>query len=245
MPFNINEFVSNIGGGLARDNLFMARITIPSSLKRLDSYIDVSKLSFLCKAASLPSLTVEKTPFYPQGFGKAEHAASGFSFDDLRLIFMVDSNYGVLRFFENWVQTIFNYSTYVGYTHQDLRGKIPGEFGYKNEYAATIEVIAYSHYVSDLSSKLDAKDRGTLKHTYTFGNAFPTVVNGIELAWENQAQIMTLPVAFTFDKYKSDGTSFASSTRLSAQEAIAELDALSANFRPRINDFFNLPREPR
>lgn len=194
MAFNIAEFQAQIARkGLAKSNLFFTRITLPDSISFIEEEVSTRELSFLCKSVSIPSLTVETSEFQPNGFGKHEKRPTDFRPGDLSMIFMVDSKFGTTKFFKKWMQSIVNFNTYDGYTQADPQGKLPYEFAYKEDYAATVEVLMFSGNDADKA------------YHYKFGNVYPTTIGQVEASWENNAEILTLGVGFAFDKIKMDG----------------------------------------
>lgn len=191
MSFNLSEFKAQIANrGLAKSNLAMARITLPSTMKFLEQNISTRELTFLCKTMSLPELSFTTQEIRPYGFGKIEHRPSDFAHGQLNSIFMMDSEFGTMKFFQRWMQGVMNYNTYDGHDQEDPQGKLPYEFAYKEDYAATVELLIYS---GNDASKV---------YYYTFGNAFPVTLGQIDIDWANDAEVMTLPVGFEYDKFK-------------------------------------------
>ena len=194
MVFSINEFRAQINGmGLAKNNLFFTRITLPPSLSSVEGMLSTRSICFMCKTVSVPGLTIGTTPIKTLGFGKTEQRPIDFSYGDLSAVFMVDSNFGVKKFFHRWIQEVVNYSTSDGNLRQDPQGKLPYEFAYKQDYVARVEVLVYS---GNDASKV---------YLYTYDNVYPVTVGNVELSWENQAEIMVLPVGFTFDTVATEG----------------------------------------
>lgn len=194
MVFNINEFKAQVASrGLAKNNLFISRITVPTSLSYLEQYIPTRDMSFLCKSMSLPAFDLSYAEVRPQGFGKPEKRPLEFHGGDLIGTFMIDSNFATMKFFHRWMQSITNIGDYNGTFTPDTGGKLPYEFAYKDQYAATMEVLVYS-----------GNDANKV-YQYKFGNVFPITVGNIDVAWENQAEIMTVPVNFAYDKMSVDG----------------------------------------
>lgn len=195
MAFNVSEFSAQINKhGLAQSNLFILRITLPASLRFLEEELGTNTLTFLCRSVDLPALGVETLDFRSRGFGPAEKRPIGMNFDPLQAIFMVDSNYGVLKFFHRWMQEIVNFDVEAGYTSSSPSALLPYEFGYKDDYECTVEVIMYSG---------PSQDRF---YTYKFGKAFPITIGNIQEAWENSAELTTLPITFSYSELKVDGT---------------------------------------
>jgi hypothetical protein len=194
MAFNINEFQAQVARkGLAKNNLFLTRISLPNTLSYLEQDISTRELTFLCKSASIPGMNIDFAEFQPHGFGTHEKRPVDLKYGDLSLIFMVDSHFATMKFFKKWMQSIINFNSYDGYQQADRQGKLPYHFAYKEDYAATIEILVYSGHDASYT------------YHYKFGNAFPIGIGQLDQSWENQGEVMTLPVGFAFDKFKADG----------------------------------------
>ena len=193
--FNIQEFSSSISKhGVAKDNLFMVSITPPPALRNKgeeDSI--VPDLRFFCRSVTLPEFDVQTTDYQTQGFGAITRRPQTMTFPILPTVFMVDSNFAVLKFFHRWTQLMVNYDSSGGPISATPEGALPFEMGYKNDYASTVEVVVYS-YASE-----------SITYTYRFDNAYPIQVGNITESWGNAGEVMTLPVGFTYDKVKVTG----------------------------------------
>lgn len=197
MAFNINDFQAQIARrGLAKNNLFLTRISLPNTLGYIEQEISTRELTFLCKSASIPAMNIDFAEFQPHGFGTHEKRPVDLKYGDLSLIFMVDSQFSTVKFFKKWMQSIVNFNSYDGYQQTDRQGKLPYHFAYKEDYAATIEILMYSGHNTEYT------------YQYKFGNAFPIGIGQLDQSWENQGEVMTLPVGFAFDKFKADGVEF-------------------------------------
>lgn len=196
MTFNVSQFAAKVNGtGLAKNNLFVANITPPLSVNLPIK----NDLMFLCRSASIPGMDINVVEIKPQGWGKAEKRPTEFSKGGLTLTFMVDSNFAVSQFFHRWIQSIVNYNTLSGDISEDSAGKLPYEFEYKDNYVGDVEIIVYA----------ENKDTNGYARTYTYKcmNAFPIAIGSIETAWENQAEIMVITVAFAYDSIAVSGMS--------------------------------------
>ena len=154
----------------------------------------VRDLSFFCRTASLPEIAVQTTPFKPKGFGPSEQRPTSFDYAPLPTVFMVDSSVGVTKFFHRWMQEITNYDVSGGYFSESPSALLPYEFGYKDDYACQMEIIVYAGGSENRFYK------------YNFSNVYPISVGSTDVAWENAAEVMTLPVIFAYDELKVDGT---------------------------------------
>lgn len=188
MAFNINEFKSQISSrGLAKPSLFYVTITVPSTLTNsLGSIMDSNTLSFFCETASLPSLELQTVEYKKHGYGKSYKRPVEFSESGLPLVFMVDAEFGVLKYFHRWMQSIFNYNNGSA-VREDPQGKLPYEFEYPDNYSATIDIYMFS---GNNTEKV---------YHYTFSKAYPVSVGQIDVAWEINDQYMKLPVNFEYD----------------------------------------------
>lgn len=203
MPFNLADFKSTVDSyGVAKSNLFEARIQPPSGLT--SGGMDASTMSYFCMNASLPSFEVSTTPIKVYGYGAAEKRPTDFEFNDLTLTFIVDANFGILNTFHSWIQKVVNYDLYNGITGQSSGVQV-FEFGYKDDYVGAVSVDVYSQNMT------------TGKYTYSFRGVYPTSVGELTPAWENGAEVMTLTVTFTYTSVQLDGTSPSSRTQNSAE----------------------------
>ena len=188
MAFNINEFRSQIASrGLAKSSLFYVTITVPASLTNtLGSIMDSNTLSFFCDTASLPGMEFGTVDYKKHGYGKSYKRPVEFNESTLPLIFMVDAEFGVVKYFHRWFQSIFNYNNGSA-VREDPQGKLPYEFEYHDNYAATIEIFVFS--MNDTQKV----------YKYKFSKAYPMSIGEVNVAWEINDQIMKLPVTFEYD----------------------------------------------
>lgn len=200
MAFNVNEFNAKVNDlGLAQSNLFVARITVPDGdVGAQAPGGNTADLQFLCRTVDIPDFTVGMTPFRPRGVGPAEQRPTTFDYGPLNLVFMVDSNFDVLKFYHRWMQKVVNYDVSAGGDGATSNGTRAYEFGYRDEYAGVIDVKIFSNQIEDKF------------YEYRFQNAFPTSIGQITSAWENQGEVLLLPVTFAYDEIKVTGAESAS-----------------------------------
>lgn len=195
MAFNISEFSAQVNKhGIAQNNLFVARIFLPNTVNFLNEEIPTRELTFLCRSADLPELAVETTPIYQTGFGISQKRPVKFDPAPIPTVFMVDSNFAVKKFFHRWMQEIVHYDVSAGPLNELPNGLLPYEFGYQDDYAATLEIIVYGGPTEDVF------------YTYKFDNAYPISLGNVTVAWDNAAEVMAMPITFAYDSVKVDGT---------------------------------------
>ena len=195
MTFNISEFSSKINRhGVAKSNLFFTRFGLPQSLINELTQIPISRdLQFYCRSAVLPELDITTFDYQQQTFGSPIRRPQGLNFPVLPVVFMVDSNFGVMQLFHRWAQSIVNYDRSGG-NYGAVNNALPFEMGYKDEYSTTMSIIVFSQNTNEI------------QYIYDFGGVYPTNVGSITTAWENGGEIMTLPVTFTYDTLKISGS---------------------------------------
>lgn len=195
MTFNISDFNSKLNKhGLAKNNLFFARITLPNSIiNELTATSPIVKdIEFFCRGVTLPEIDITTGEVQPQGFGPVVRRPQGMNFPTLPATFMVDSEFGVLKLFHRWSQAIVNYDTSGG-RFAGVNNQLPFEMGYKEDYQATMQVAVYSH------------GSRSVEYLYEFGGLYPINVGNMEASWMNEAEVMTLPVGFSYDELKVTG----------------------------------------
>jgi hypothetical protein len=215
MSFNISEFSTKVKQyGLAKSNLFFIQIAVPPTIRNELRDIKVlNDLRFFCRSVTLPEMDLITTDIQQQGFGAIQRRPQGMNFPLLPTTFMVDSEFGVMKFFHRWTQAIINYDTSSG-SRSVVNNQLPFEMGYKKEYQTVMKVTVFSF-----------GDAGSTKNSvyeYEFGGVYPVNVGNLSEDWESHSDVMVLPVGFTYDTMKLTGAR--SGIALQSQDGIdAEL----------------------
>ena len=166
---SIEELKGAITSGIARADRY--KIMLPS-----DFGMDGRDLNILCRAANLPGrqiLTQERrigmiTQKMPYAFG----------FNDVSLTFILDNNYSVRNYFDEWQRAVVNPGDY--------------ELAYKTEYSKTVSIFQLNH--GDDSVVYGCK----------LLRAFPTTVNAIELGDENENSLVQLNVELSYTDWEPE-----------------------------------------
>lgn len=192
MVFNVADFRAQISkgkfGGLALTNKFIVRITPPAKVFGGSGFATMQELSFFCSTSTLPGKNINTFDYKPIAYGQTNKMPLSRTNETLTTGFYSDSNYLIMRFFHRWL----NYIVQDG--GEIWNNRAYREIGYKEDYAATIEVIGYDY---DASEKI----------TYTFYEAFPIQVGNIQMGWEQNDTTIQIPVEFTYDDMSIDRTS--------------------------------------
>lgn len=193
MAFSIQDFSAKVNSlGLAETNKFYANFTLPPGVGDLSG----EDMSIMCRSAAIPNMRVETADFRPLGIGTATRMPTRFQYEPVSVVFYVDSEYRVLKTFHSWMQKIVNYDKQGG-PNSTSGGLRVFEFGFRDEYSGAMELRMFSQNIDD----------NRYAYNYRFQNLYPTNVGDITLAWENAAEVMLLPVTFTYDDMIVDGAS--------------------------------------
>jgi hypothetical protein len=194
MAFNISEFQGQVNKrGLAVSNLFLTRITFPGALgAALEQHMNSREIPFYCRSVQLPDFEVGLQEVRHQGYGMAHKRAVGMSYQTIPMVFMVDANFGIKKLFHRWNQGMINHGN-GGSAMEMLNGRRIYEHNYHEDYAGTVEIQVYSW------------NQENITYTYKLNGAFPVSIGGIQVAWENNAEVMTITVNMAYDSLTVDG----------------------------------------
>lgn len=102
MPFDVNEFKSQLTGDGARSNLFQVALQFPAWVT--GAGVATVKSAFMCKAAQLPGSTVGVAPLYY--FGREVKLAGNRQFQDWSVQIINDEDFLVRDALDRWVNGI-------------------------------------------------------------------------------------------------------------------------------------------
>lgn len=179
MPFNINSFRSTMAKGGARPNLFQVTLTPPAYAGAI-----TQPLSFMCKAAAIPELTVGVVEL---GYwGRKVKFAGNRTFAEWQLTVYNDEDFLIRDAFERWSNAISSITT------NDSVQRTGGATSAPSSYVVNASVTQFT------------KD-GKAASTYNFVNVWPSVVSSIELDWDTNDSIETYTVTLQYDYYVKAG----------------------------------------
>ena len=187
MAFNVNEMLGTINGvgGLTKSSKFIVRITPPASLRGLNS----TDFQFLCDSAALPGISMQTDEIRMSGYGNIEKRPYAPIFQDVNLTFFCDSNARVLKFFQQWVQSVYAFND-----NSNPNGVVktlpPNTFAYPKDYFGIVEI---EHY--DDSGPGQSGEGIVL---YSLNEAYPVSIGDIALDWNNENQLTKIPITFSY-----------------------------------------------
>ena len=164
MSLNINDFKNKLPGGGARPNLFKVQLYMPGG----------TNLSFLAKAASLPSsnLGLVEVPY----MGRQIKLAGDRTFEEWSIIVLNDTNFELRNSFEEWSNRINQHGSNEGDTNYfydgdvfqlDRFGKSVKQYHFVDTWPSVISSIELAHDQNDAIEEFTV----TLQYQYwTSGN---------------------------------------------------------------------------
>jgi len=173
---NIADFKAVMLGGGARPNQFRVELSFPSYVT--GGIVAGQQAQFLCKAAQLPASTVEDINVLYRG--RPVHFAGERTFQPWNITIYTDTSFNIRNAIEQWQAGIQNYSATTGRTNP-------------RDYQVDLNV-----------HQLD-RNGATVK-TYKFTDSYPTQIGAIALDYEQQNQIETFDVEFTYNYFTSNST---------------------------------------
>lgn len=239
MAFNITEITSaiNKNGGLAKPNMFFVRITPPSSLALSPYRRDAM---FFCDAAQLPGINFTAQSIKSVGYGTSEQRPIDAGFSPVNTTFIVDANGKALRFFQQWLALINNWSRETTGVMQGTQLSY-GEWNYPSTYEGTVEIHSVNPVPQPDTGNVPpgspisvpgnpgGRRGSTLPEviSYQLSRAFPIQVGDISVAWEMNDAIMRLPVVFAYNSWNTSNVpSTSSNENLNAPSLSSSVDIL-------------------
>ena len=173
---SIDAFKTALRGGGARANQFKVIINAPALEPAIG--LDLSRTSFLVRAASLPAMTLGEiaVPFR----GRSIYIAGDRSFDETwSTTFLNDTDFMIRNAMERWSNGI-----------NDLEDGTGAKFP--------------SNYQVDLEVEQRDRDDEILKR-YIFRNAWPTSVSSIDLSADASDAIEEFEVTWRYQRFDVSG----------------------------------------
>lgn len=179
MPFNINEFVSNLNKfGIAKPSHFDVLIFPPSGLSTEVSSSDLPReLSFRAEQAELPGMAVTTTEY--RSYGPQRKIAYGSLFEDTNMTFIASHNMREKVFFENWLEFISGL----------------------NVDSETFNIQYYDNYKSDIEIR-QYNEKGTFVYGVKLVDAFPLNITAMALNRTIVDDFHRLTVAISYRRWQ-------------------------------------------
>ncbi len=216
---NIPE-IQTIFGGLSLTSQFKVSLLLgypadlTTHLERCGLLINKENYDFLCAEATLPGSTFDMGEEYGSRQGIIERFPTRRIYSDFNLTFYVDSDYNVVRLFEEWM----NYIDPLFSKDSKYQGSPKGQdkdqfkqnenyfrFNYPDTYKKNIAITKFERNFlknpNKKSTKSNLINQPTM--TYYFIEAFPTNLTALPLSYEGST-ITKTTVNFSYSRYTVD-----------------------------------------
>ena len=209
MAKSITEFKSQLKKGGARPNLFLVRLSFPSSISQIPDIGNVQtaqnlskQAEFLVKTAQIPSSNIGtiEVPFR----GRMLKVAGDRTFEPWSVTIINDGSFEIRQAFEAWsrgINALTENASQLGY----------GSDGGKS-YCADMTVFQLSRD-SQAPSKTPAQPNNgegselEVVRAYKFYDAWPSAISSIDLSFEANDQIEEFTVEFQYNFFETTSKS--------------------------------------
>lgn len=157
-----------------------------------------------CSDASLPGSTLMTNEINNDYTGVTERHAYRRAYDDRAdFTFIVDRNYFVIDFFENWISYVAGENLL---SNQDIPSRVPQinktynyRVNFPDQYMT--ENLFITKFERDYSDRrIDPRNLVNRPLTYQFINAYPISINSMPVSYES-SQLLKCTVSFTYSRY--------------------------------------------
>ena len=206
--------------GVAQTNRYEVKIFPPSfsglelikdniepGAEVLNSSLLAPEMSFRCESVSMPGRGV-KTLDYAVGNQPTTRVGYGHMFTELDMTFICSSDLREKVFFEQWQESISNYSD--NSSRKNPRYVVE----YYDKYAKSMSIDVFSPAADTSSTNKEkkyedeaAKERGVRKaekrvYSVFLVNAFPILINSTQLSYASDNELYKLSVSMTYQFWK-------------------------------------------
>ena len=172
--FSVEKLKTKIGG-FAKGNRY--NVTFSNLPAGLSSTVN-ENLQYLCESVSLPTKGIASNAH--DVYGPPREIPYRETFTEAALSFILDDNFTVKRFFDDWQKNIIDPET--------------GNVNYWNNFVATINITRLSNDATDFEIADD-------KYKIELREAYPSAVGEIALGHTQGGEILRLSVTFKYRKW--------------------------------------------
>ena len=188
MSFSVENFRAKLdsGGGPAYGDRYhiyfnppAAVATEATAMMQHEGTMSVTnRLSWLCDTINIPSRSLTTTEF--RTYGLPVKRPYGSVYTESQMEFLCTRNMGEKKFFDAWLNYIFNNNSY--------------DMAYYDNYTTDIEIYHFDRSVST------ASDLSKSTYHITLEEAYPTLVGEVSMN-HTATEILKIPITFTYKKY--------------------------------------------
>jgi len=188
MSFSVENFRAKLesGGGPAYGDRYhiyfnppAAVATEATAMMQHEGTMSVTnRLSWLCDTINIPSRSLTTTEF--RTYGLPVKRPYGSVYTESQMEFLCTRNMGEKKFFDAWLNYIFNNNSY--------------DIAYYDNYRTDIDIYHLDRTASD------ASDLSKSTYHIKLIEAYPTLVGEISMN-HTATEILKIPITFTYKKY--------------------------------------------
>lgn len=218
MSFNVNSFKQNINDfGYIKSNKFEVFVQSPKFLQ--NKYIQVGNrqttvndlnnlLRFRIEQVVVPGVSLQSIDTNRYGVGLTQKMPYNAQYFDTTFSILLDKNTDLWDFWYNWTNGIFNFNGQEPNGNNIFDGtRIPTySVEYKDEYSTVMMIVLYN-------------DVGETVKTINLYEAFPSSVRNIQLAWNDNINLIRLAITVTYSSYTIVGSNVNRNSQLNTSRA--------------------------
>lgn len=205
MSFNVNNFKQNLDSfGYIKNNKFEVFVQAPKFLQnkymkindRETNIKDINNLlRFRIDQVRTPSPSLLSLDVNRYGIGPTQKMPFNAQYFDTTFSILLDRNTDLWDFWYNWINAIFNFNGQEPNGDNIFNGgRIPNyTVEYKDEYSTNMMIVLYN-------------DVGETVKTINMYEAFPSSMREVQLAWNDNVNLMRLAVTVTYSSYSIVGS---------------------------------------
>lgn len=217
MPFNVNNFKQNLNFfGYIKNNKFEVFVQAPKFLQnkymkineRETSIKDINNLlRFRIDQVRTPSASLLSIDTNRYGIGPSQKMPFNAQYFDTTFSILLDRNTDLWDFWYNWINGIFIFNGQEPDGNNIFSGgRIPNyTVEYKDEYSTNMMIVIYN-------------DVGETVKTINLYEAFPSSMREIQLAWNDNVNLMRMAITVTYSGYTIVGSNLNSNVITNSDE---------------------------
>lgn len=205
MSFNVSRFKSNLNEyGYAKNNRFEVFVQPPKFLQNKvlvtkDRQISINNINnmmrYRIEQVKSPSVSLLSIDTSRYAIGPTQKMPYNAQFFDITFSVLVDKNTDLWDFWYNWINAIFNFNGQEPGGNNLFTGtRIPNYITeYKDEYSTMMMIVIYG-------------ESGETIKTINLYEAFPSSMREVQLAWNDNVDLMRLALTITYSGYSIVGS---------------------------------------
>lgn len=198
MPFNINQFQTNIRDfGYLDNNSFSVLVQTPKILQNASLsnqgtptaiYKIAKNMEFRIDQIRAPGISIITTDINRFGIGPTQKMPINAQFQEINISILGDHYCEFWQYWYQWTRAIFQYN---GSTANNSAPNYTAD--YKENYATTICIFIYDHF-------------GNIIQKINLFDAFPTAIREFPLSW-GDSNLLKINVSIAYTEYTIENSS--------------------------------------